>query len=287
MAKTAASPLSASELWSDVCAVRSQHPLVHSITNLVVMNFNANVLLAMGAAPVMAHAHEEVADMAAIAQALVLNVGTLEPYWIESMRRALAVAAQRGIKIVFDPVGAGATSYRNESIQSLLDVAMPSVIRGNASEIMSVAGVAVRTRGVDSGAAVADALHAARGLARQTGGVVCISGALDHVFDASGRHVCLANGHEWLTRITGVGCSATALVGAFCAVQPDAWRATVAAMAYLGVAGEVAAAQVIGRGAGVGSLQISLLDQLQLLDETTFVQRLKLAVDAHEPRLRS
>ena len=108
--------LQASDIWADVQSVRSQHPLVHSITNLVVMNFNANVLLAMGAAPVMAHAHEEVAEMAAIAQALVLNVGTLEPYWIESMRRALEIADRRGIPSVLDPVGAGATVYRNESI---------------------------------------------------------------------------------------------------------------------------------------------------------------------------
>lgn len=268
--------LSPSDLWHDVCAVRRQHPLVHSITNLVVMNFNANVLLAMGAAPVMAHAHEEASDMAAIAQALVLNIGTLEPYWIESMRQALAVAAKRGIKTVLDPVGAGATSYRNESIQALLDVAMPSVIRGNASEIMSVAGMAVRTRGVDSGAAVSAALQAARDLAQQTGGVVCISGEVDHVLDATGRHASLANGHEWMTRVTGVGCSASALVGAFCAVQLDAWRATLAAMAYLGVAGEVAAQQVIAQGGGVGSLQMALLDQLQLLDEASFAQRLKL-----------
>lgn len=270
--------LTPSELWADVQSVRSQHPLVHSITNLVVMNFNANVLLAVGAAPVMAHAHDEVADMAALAQALVLNIGTLEPYWIESMRQALAVARMRGIKTVLDPVGAGATRYRNESISALMQQAMPSVIRGNASEIMSVAGNAVQTRGVDSSAAVADALQAARGLARQTGAVVCVSGQVDHVFDASGRHASLANGHEWMTRITGVGCSASALVGAFCAVQPDAWRATVAAMAYLGVAGDVAAAQVIAQGRGVGSLQISLLDQLQLLDQATFERQLKLTV---------
>lgn len=240
------------------------------------MNYNANFLLAMGAAPVMAHAHEEVAAMAAIAQALVLNIGTLEPYWIESMRQALAVAAKRGIKTVLDPVGAGATSYRNQSISALLAVALPSVIRGNASEIMSVAGSAVQTRGVDSSAAVTDALQAGRELAQQTGGVVCISGAVDQVFDAQGRHVSLANGHEWMTRITGVGCSASALVGAFCAVQPDTWRATVAAMAYLGVAGEVATEQVMARGQGLGSLQMALLDQLQLLDQACFISRLKM-----------
>jgi len=270
--------LTASDIWTDVCAVRNQHPLVHSITNLVVMNFNANVLLAMGAAPVMAHAHEEVADMAGMAQALVLNIGTLEPYWIESMQLALNVASQRGIKTVLDPVGAGATSYRNQSISAILSTASPSVIRGNASEIMSVAGSAVQTRGVDSSAAVGDALQAGQALARQTGGVVCISGPVDEVVDATGRRASLANGHEWMTRITGVGCSATALVGAFCVVQPDAWRATVSAMAYLGVVGEVAAEQVIARGAGVGSLQMALLDQLQLLDQASFVQRLKLTL---------
>jgi hydroxyethylthiazole kinase len=265
-----------SDLWLDVLALRNGRPLVHSITNLVVMNFNANALLAMGASPVMAHAHEEVADMAALAQALVLNIGTLEPYWIDSMCQALAVAQQRGTPTVLDPVGAGATSYRNQSITCILQHAMPSVIRGNASEIMSVAGSAVQTRGVDSGAAVDAAISAARDLARASGGVVCVSGAIDQVLDAGGRHVSLANGHPWMTRITGVGCCASALVGAFCAVQIDAWRATVAAMAYLGVAGEVAAERVQARGQGVGSLQIELLDQLQLLDHDTFQQRLKL-----------
>ncbi len=274
---TSSNALTPSDIWADVLAVRTQRPLVHSITNLVVMNYNANFLLAMGASPVMAHAHEEVRDMAAIAQALVLNIGTLEPYWIESMRQALAIAAQRGIKTVLDPVGAGATSYRNQSISALLDQASPSVIRGNASEIMSVAGVAVQTRGVDSGAAVSDALQAARDLAASTGGVVCVSGEVDHVLDASGRHISLANGHEWMTRITGVGCSATALVGAFCAVQPDAWRATVSAMAYLGVVGQVATQQVQAQGLGVGSLQIALLDQLQLLDQVMFESVLKMA----------
>jgi hydroxyethylthiazole kinase len=268
--------LNSRDLWADVLSVRTQHPLVHSITNFVVMNFNANVLLAMGASPVMAHAHEEVAEMAGIAQALVLNIGTLEPYWIESMRQALAVGSKRGIKTVLDPVGAGATSYRNKSISVLLDEANPSVIRGNASEIMSVAGIAVQTRGVDSAAAVADALHSAGDLAGRTGGVVCVSGPVDHVMDAAGHHASLSNGHEWMTRITGVGCSATALIGAFCAVQPDAWRATVSAMAYLGVVGEVATELVMAHGGGVGSLQMALLDQLQLLDQASFEARVKM-----------
>lgn len=273
-----ATQLFPSDLWQDVRAVRERSPLVHSITNLVVINFNANVLLAAGASPVMAHAHEEVADMVGIAQALVLNMGTLDPYWIESMRLALLAASKRGLPVVFDPVGAGATRYRNESIEFLLSTASPAVVRGNASEIMSVAGHAVQTRGVDSSAGVSDALGAARLLAQRTNGVVCVSGPIDHVLDATERWARLSNGHEWMTKITGVGCSATALVGAFCAVQPDAWRATVAAMAFMGVVGEVAAEKVIARGLGVGSLQMALLDELQLLDQATFEARLKLEV---------
>ena len=270
--------LSSSDIWADVLSVRANRPLVHSITNMVGMNFNANVLLAVGASPVMAHAHEEVVDMAGIANALVLNIGTLDPYWIESMRLALEIADRRGIKTVLDPVGAGATRYRNQSISILLTQAMPSVIRGNASEIMSVAGSAVQTRGVDSANGVPDALQAAYDLAVRIQGVVCVSGPVDHVMDDKGRHACLSNGHEWMTRITGVGCSASALVGAFCAVQPDAWRASVSAMAYLGVAGEVAVQNIQEQGLGVGSLQMALLDQLQLLKLSRFERHLKIAV---------
>jgi hydroxyethylthiazole kinase len=273
-----AAKISFSDIWSDVTAVRERSPLVHNITNLVVINFNANVLLAAGASPVMAHAHEEVLDMVGIAQALVLNIGTLDPYWIESMRLALMAASLREIPVVLDPVGAGATPYRNKSIEMLLDTASPTVIRGNGSEIMSVAGTVIQTRGVDSSAAAHDALAAAQALTLRTQGVVCVSGATDHVLDAKRRWTRLANGHEWMTRITGVGCSASALIGAFCAVQPDAWRATVSAMAFLGVVGEVAAEKVMARSLGVGSMQIALLDELQLLDQLTFERRLKLDV---------
>lgn len=271
--------LDAKALWADLQAVRERAPLVHSITNFVVMNFNANALLAVGASPVMAHAHEEVVDMVGIAQALVLNIGTLEPAWITSMRMALQAARQRGIPVVLDPVGAGATPYRNRALAELLAAGAPQVVRGNASEIMSVAGLAAATRGVDSSAASGEALDAARALARDRGCVVCISGADDHVVDAQGRWLTLSNGHPWMTRITGVGCSASALVGAFCAVQPDAWRATAAAMAVLGVVGEWAAERAQAAGGGVGRMQIELLDGLQLLDAETFERRLKL--DGH------
>jgi hydroxyethylthiazole kinase len=271
-----AEKIDAAALWADLQAVRRQAPLVHNITNFVVMNYSANALLAVGASPVMAHAQEEVKDMVGIAQALVLNIGTLEPDWIEAMRMALQAARARGVPVVLDPVGAGATPYRNAAIGELLRSGAPSVVRGNGSEVMSVAGLAAATRGVDSAASSGEALDAARALARDLQAVVCISGADDHVVDAGGRWATLSNGHPWMTKVTGVGCSASAIVGAFAAVQPDRWRATVAAMAVLGVVGELAAERTQAAGAGVGRLQIELLDGLQLLDEAGFASRLKL-----------
>jgi len=268
--------LTAQDLWNDIHAVRTQSPLVHSITNFVVMNLNANVLLAAGASPVMAHAHEEVKAMVGIAQSLVLNIGTLEPYWVDSMKVALAAAQQRGIPTVLDPVGAGATPYRNQTLNELLEVGHPSVIPGNGSEIMSTANAAIQTRGVDSSASANDALGAAQALTARTQGTVCVSGETDHILDAHKRWARLSNGHVWMTKITGVGCSSTALIGAFCAVQPDAWRATTSAMALMSVAGEVAAEKAQAARQGVGSMAALLLDELQLLDEATFTSRVKL-----------
>ena len=275
-----ANSIDAAALWADLQAVRRQAPLVHNITNFVVMNYSANALLAVGASPVMAHAKEEVADMVGIAGALVLNIGTLEPDWIAAMQLALAAARKRGVPVVLDPVGAGATPYRNAALAELLRTGAPSVVRGNGSEVMSVAGQAAATRGVDSASSSNDAVDAARALARELQATVCVSGADDHVVDAGGRWATLSNGHPWMTRVTGVGCSASALVGAFAAVQPDTWRATVAAMAVLGVVGELAAERTQAAQAGVGRLQIELLDGLQLLDEASFEKRLKLKVHA-------
>ncbi|AGX86879.1 hydroxyethylthiazole kinase [Candidatus Symbiobacter mobilis] len=270
--------LSVYDLWADVQAVRTHAPLVHSITNLVVTHFNANVLLAAGASPIMAHAHEEVADLASVAQALVLNIGTLDPYWVQSMQLAMEPASKRGICVVLDPVGAGATPYRDRTIAALLAQPGVTILRGNASEILSVAGQAGNTRGVDSSAHTDDALVAAKDLAQRLGCVVCISGVTDHIVDPLGRHALLANGHPWMTRITGVGCSATALIGAFGAVQQDAWRATISAMACWGIVGELAAEAVQRRQQGVGSMQAVMLDTLQLLGAEEFAQRLKLSV---------
>ena len=271
------SQLSAQDLWADIATVRQNKPLVHCITNLVVTNFTANVLLACGAAPVMAHAHEEVQDMAGIAQGLLLNIGTLDPYWVQSMKLAFAAAQKRGIPVVIDPVGAGATPYRNQALEELLQQGMAAVVRGNASEVMSMAHVAITSRGVESSANVNDALGAAQALAARTQGTVCVSGEVDHILHVDGRHASLHNGHEWLTRITGVGCALTALIAAVCSVQPDHWRATITGMAWMGIAGEIAFDKT--QHAGIGSMAVALLDALQQLREEDVAARLRIVVD--------
>ena len=192
------------------------------------------------------------------------------------MKLATRKARTLRIPVALDPVGAGATAYRNRALTELIDAGPPTIVRGNASEIMSLGGLSATTRGVDSASSSGDAVEAARNLAQSTGAVVCVSGADDHVIDAEERWVTLSNGHPWMTRVTGVGCSATAMVGAFAAVQPDPWRATAAAMAYLGVVGEWAAELVLRSGGGVGTYQIRLLDGLHLMDEASFLSMIKI-----------
>lgn len=254
-------------LIEDLAKVREKSPLVHNITNYVVMNNTANALLAIGASPVMAHAVEEVADMAAIASALVLNIGTLEPSWVKAMVIAAESAHRAGIPVVFDPVGAGATPYRSDTSAMMLRECRPSVIRGNASEIMSLLNASAKTKGVDSTASSDSAVASAQALAKDTGAVVVISGAVDYVTDGS-RTGEVRNGSPLMSRVTGMGCTATAVVGAFSAVNPDLFEASLHAMAVMGIAGEAAAS-----GAeGPGSLQMRFLDALYNLDETVIRQ---------------
>jgi len=247
--------LNVKDLCDDLHRVRSQAPLVHNITNYVVMNNTANALLAIGASPVMAHAVEEVAEMAALASALVINIGTLSQEWIKAMGLAMGAARKHGVPIVFDPVGAGATGYRTRTCLDLLEQAAPSVIRGNASEIMALAGDAVQTKGVDSSAAASDAEHAALALAATYACVVCVSGAVDLITDGQ-RLARVRNGHPMMPKVTGLGCTASAMVGAFCAVNNDPFAATIHAMMTMGICGELAAAQA----AGPGTLQVQLID---------------------------
>ncbi|ALJ00786.1 hydroxyethylthiazole kinase [Rufibacter tibetensis] len=258
-------------LWDIISAVRAQAPLVHNITNYVVMNNTANALLAAGASPVMAHAHPEVQDMVSIASALVINIGTLDEYWVESMGLATQQAHALQKPWVLDPVGAGATPYRNQVLEELLTY-KPTVIRGNASEIMALVKTSSKTKGVDSTHQSQEALTAGQELSAATGAVVCISGATDLIIHQNQYH-SLSNGHPLMAKVTGMGCTASALTGACCAVQPeDPFTATLAAMALMGVTGEVAAEQANGPG----TLQLHFLDGLHQLSKEAFLKRVKL-----------
>jgi hydroxyethylthiazole kinase len=240
--------------------VRAEAPVVHNITNYVVMNTTANALLAIGACPVMAHSPREVEEMVGIAHALVLNIGTLSDVWIDAMILAGRAARRRGIPIVLDPVGAGATSYRTTTAHHLLSEVSPTIVRGNASEIRALCSEVAAARGVDSVHCSEESLDAARTVSEKYGCVVSMSGATDIIVSGAsvGR---VYNGVSMMTRVTGMGCTASALTGALAAVAVVASSPFVAAthaMVVLGVAGELAAE----RAAGPGSFQVQLLDAL-------------------------
>ena len=252
--------------------LRARRPLIHQITNFVVMNETANVTLALGALPVMAHAREEVEEMAALASALVLNIGTLSEPWIEAMLLAGRAANARGIPVVLDPVGAGATAYRTETARRLLDALDVAVVRGNSGEVATLAGFDAEVRGVESIGAEAETAELAPVAARKLGVVASVTGVVDHVSDGK-RVVTIANGDALLAAVTGTGCMSSALTGCFLAVKPDApLEAAVEALAAFGVAGEDAAA-----GAkGPGTFHASLYDALWNLDPGTLDERVKI-----------
>jgi len=255
-------------MWNDIETIRKQAPLVHNITNFVVMNSTANALLALGASPVMAHAPEEVEAMVGLAGALVINIGTLSLPWIEAMVLATRAARKRSLPIVLDPVGVGATPMRTEQARRLLREGPPTIVRGNASEILALVGAAGKTKGVDSTAAVETSVEAARELARQYGCVVSISGATDVIVSID-RLARVHNGHPIMTKVTGMGCAASALTGAFAAINPSPFAAAVNAMVVSGVVGELAAE----KSAGPGSFQVNYLDAMHELDRATLEKR--------------
>ena len=240
--------------------LRAEAPLVHHLTNLVVMSDTANVTLLVGASPVMAHAPAELYEIVAQARALVLNLGTLDDAWIAAARQAGARARALGVPVVLDPVGAGASELRTRTSRELIGEIRPAVVRGNAGEIGTLAGRGGAVRGVDSVAAPADAASVVREAARSWGAVVALTGPRDFVSDGA-RSVTVDNGHAWLGRVTGTGCMATSLVAAFRAVEPDGVVATAAALACLGLAAERAAA----RAEGPGSFRVRLFDELHAM----------------------
>jgi hydroxyethylthiazole kinase len=237
--------------------LRREKPLVHNITNLVVMNVTANALLAMGAFPVMAHAQNEVREMVTLAGALVLNIGTLSEERVESMLRAGERASELNIPIVLDPVGSGATAFRRASAKKLIEKLNIRVICGNPSEILSLHHQESRTKGVDSLHSVDDAGETAKMLAWRLKTTMVVTGPVDFVTNGE-RIIRIFNGHPFMRCISGSGCIATAIIGAFLAVDADAVSASATALSFLGLAGEIAGSDSFGPG----TFMVRLLDAL-------------------------
>ena len=252
--------------------IRVQHPLVHQITNYVVMNETANITLAVGASPVMAHALDEVEEMAAAASALVLNIGTLSPEWVEAMVRAGRAANRHGAPVVLDPVGAGATRFRTEASHRLLDEVAVSIVRGNAAEVAALIGETAQIRGVDS-VGSGDPGQLAEAACARLECVVAVTGAIDYVAGPEGT-AAVSNGVALLGRVTGTGCMASALCGCFAAVnRDDPMRGAVEALAAFGVAAEFA----VAGARGPGSFHVNLYDSVAGLDPESLDDEARIA----------
>jgi hydroxyethylthiazole kinase len=247
--------------------LRERKPLIHQITNYVVMNETANATLALGALPVMAHAVEEVEEMASFAGALVLNIGTLSRPWIEAMLLAGKAANAVGAPVVLDPVGVGATTLRTDTAKRILAEVDVAVVRGNPAEVAALAGIASEIRGVESIGAAAEGAELAREAANKLAVVASVTGPVDFVSDGV-RTIAIANGDPLLATITGSGCMSSALTGCFVAVAPPL-EGAAAALAAFGVAGEDAALDA----KGPGTFHANLYDALYNLTPVTLDER--------------
>ena len=257
---------------SSLRLLRERKPLVHQITNYVVMNETANATLALGALPVMAHAREEVEEMVALAGALVINIGTLSPHWVEAMLVAGKAANARGVPVVLDPVGTGATTYRTATARRILDEVRVTVLRANQGETATLVGEAAEVRGVESMGG-GDSAELARVAARNLGVIASVTGPVDHVSDGK-TVLSVANGHELLAAVTGTGCMASAITGCFLAIKKESpLEAAAEALGAFGVAAEDAAATA----KGPGSFHVGLYDALAALDPETLDARVKVA----------
>jgi hydroxyethylthiazole kinase len=252
--------------------MREQKPLIHQITNYVVMNETANETLALGALPVMAHAIEEVEEMVGSASALVLNIGTLSAHWIEAMIVAGLAANNYGVPVVLDPVGAGATRLRTETAKRILGEIDVAVLRANPGEVAALVGATTEMRGVESIGAGANSPDLARRAAQKFAVVASVTGPVDHVSDGE-RGAEIFNGHPMLATITGTGCIASAITGCFLAASRTYFDAAVEALIALGVAGEDAARDA----KGPGSFHVNLYDALAALDPDTIDARARFA----------
>lgn len=256
--------------------VRDKKPLIHNITNYVTANDCANVLLAIGASPIMADDIGEAADITGISAALVLNIGTLNQRNVASMLYSGKKANELGIPVVFDPVGAGASGLRNKTSQNILSQVKISVLRGNLSEISFIAGLGSSTKGVDashSDVESKDGFAVAVATAKKLGCVIAITGVIDIVSDGK-RIVTISNGHKMLSEVTGTGCMTTSLIGAYCGVIGDAFTAAIAGITSMGIAGEIAFENAGGKG--TGSFHIAVIDAISQLNSKIILERAKI-----------
>lgn len=265
-------PVSMSTVLAVHRELRSQNPLVQYITNYVSMDIAANVLNAAGASPAMVHDAQESGEFAAISSALAINIGTLSPTWVEGMEAAVHAAHDHGKPWVLDPVAVGATSYRRATVERLLTYE-PTVVRGNASEILAIASQIKMGKGVDSTIGATDVIEQARELASSTGAVIVVSGKADVITDGQ-RTYLVHGGDDRMPLITALGCSSTALVAACCAVETDPVAASVSAMAILAAAGGIAGTHA----EGPGSLRWRLLDELASLNDTKLAKHAAIEV---------
>ncbi|MCK2001609.1 hydroxyethylthiazole kinase [Peribacillus frigoritolerans] len=255
--------------------VRERKPLVHQITNFVTVNDCANATLAIGGSPVMTSSPREVADMVKLANALVLNFGTIDDKALEAMEIAGKTANALDIPVILDPVGVGATSYRTEQVKELLSKVTFQIIRGNASEILSLMGGDTVTRGVDSEElAISNAELAARA-ANELNSIIVVSGAKDAVSD--GKHTSIIdNGNLLLTNVTGTGCMSTALIGTFSGVTDDFYSAAIAGISTMSISGELAAS-TLQKDEGTGTFRVRLIDAISRMDKKIWMHEVKLS----------
>lgn len=244
--------------------IRETKPVVHHLTNWVTIYDCANIVKVLGGSPVMAHAKEEVAEMARIAQSLVLNIGTLTPEFVQAMKIAAKSANEKGIPVVLDACGAGATRLRDKKCFELLSEAKIDIIKGNASEIARLSGEPVKTKGVDAGRVSKNMAPIARELARRRKCIVVVTGKQDIVTDGKKLYI-IKNGHPMMTHVVGTGCMAASVIGAFAAVEKDLVYAASCALTCFEIAAECAARL----SAGPGSFKERLFDCAFSLDRRT------------------
>lgn len=259
---------------NDLIIIRTDKPLIHHITNFVVMNETANATLCIGALPVMAHAKEEVEEMVAVAGALVLNIGTLTPDLVDSMIIAGKKANELGIPVIFDPVGAGATSLRTEACEKIMSSVKLSVIRGNRAEIGILAGSGGTIKGVEAIGDSGDIQEIAKGFATATGAVISVTGPIDIVTNGT-ETALISNGHAMMGTVTGTGCISTTMTASFAAVQPDAFLSAAGALVAYGIAGEIAALENDGKP---GSFHAALYDELYKLTPDIIKERARIEI---------